>query len=215
MSIGREGGRLPRQVLVLLVTVAAAAALWSGCRSVRPPARPAFTTFAGGIDSAPRIDVLNSARCQDYDTSHGVGDYRRLMVGSCPARTCVYGPHVKLHPVKHAWKLDSVDLARGQWLARLINLDADSYPKFNLAPHDTVYWWVDRRGPGGTWQSVYVSSDLGMMTLRRDSLYHDPHATASRWGRSLARFLWQDTDEALWVACDMTGCCRSSGADIY
>ena len=37
----------------------------------------------------------------------------------------------------------------------------------------------------------------------------------TRWDRSWARFLWRDTDEALWVACDMTGCCRSSGADIY
>jgi hypothetical protein len=211
MSIGREGGRLPRQVFVLLVTVAAAAVLWSACG---PPVTPlALITSPGGIDSAPRIDVLNSARGQDYDTSHGVGDYRRLMVGNCPE--CGYGPHVRLHPVRGAWRFDSTMLAEGRFLARLINLDADSYPKFNLAPHDTVYWWVDRRGPGGTWQSVYVSSDLGMRTLRRDSLYHDPHATASRWGRSLARFLWQDTDEALWVACDMTGCCRSSGADIY
>jgi len=208
MSIGREGGRPPRQVLVLLVTVAAATALWSGCGaavvSLFPP--------PGGIDAAPRIGVLSIARAQDYDASHGVGDFRRLMVGSCPA--CGYGPHVKLHPVRGAWRFDRTMLAEGRFLARLINMDADSYPKFNLAPHDTVYWWVDRRGPGGTWRSVYVSSEPGM-AFKTDSLYHDPHATASRWGRTLARFVWKDTDEALWVACDMTGCCRSSGADIY
>jgi len=158
--------------------------------------------------------VLAVARRGDYDASHGVGDYRRLMVGSCPA--CVYGPHVKLHPARGAWRFDSTELAEGRFLARLINMDADSYPKFNLAPHDTVYWWVDRRGPGGTWRSVYVSSVL-TVALKTDSLYHEPHlrGTSPPWGRTLARFVWKDTDEALWVACDMTGCCRSSGADDY
>lgn len=204
MSIEGKGGRLPRQVLVLLVTVAAATALWSGCGRLTPsPLIP---------DSAPRLVVLDSARGQDYDTSHGVGDYRRLMVGSCPG--CAYGPHVRLHPVRGAWRFDSTMLAEGRFLARLINFDADPYPKFNLAPHDTVYWFVDRRGPGGTWRSVYVSSDQGMAP-KTDSLYYRRHDTASPWGRTLARFVWQDTDEALWVACDMTGCCRSSGADIY
>jgi hypothetical protein len=205
MLIARTGGRLPRELLVLLVAVAAGAAMWSGCRPVRPEA---LITSPGGIDSAPRTGVLSIARAQDYDASHGVGDYRRLMVGSA------YGPHVSLRPERGAWRFDSVTLAEGRFLARLINFDADSYPKFNLAPHDTVYWWVDRRGPGGTWRSVYVSSNPGI-ALKTDSLYHDPHANASPWGRTLARFLWQDTDEALWVACDMTGCCRSSGADIY
>ncbi len=202
MSIGREGGRLPRQVLVLLVTVAAATALWSGCG-------PA-ALIPGGIDPAPRLFVLGVARSQHYDTSHGVGDYRRLMVGSCPA--CGYGPHIMLNPERDAINADSAALAQGRFLARLINFDADSYPKFNLAPHDTVYWWVDRQG--GAWRSVYVSSHLSLAP-KTDSLYYRRHQTASRWDRSLARFVWQDTDEALWVACDMYGCCKSSGADIF
>jgi len=60
---------------------------------------------------------------------------------------------------------------------------------------------------------VYVSSDPARR-LQLDTLvvtgYH-----GYTWQRTLARFLWRDTDEALWVACDMTGCCRSSGADLY
>src|SRR6266545_6606279 len=209
MSIVRDAGQLPRKVLALVVTAATAATLWSGCGST-----VSLFPSPGGIDAAPRADVLGIARDQDYDTSHGVGDFRRLMVGSCPA--CRYGPHVKLHPARGAWRYDSTTLAEGRFLARLINMDADSYPKFNLGPRDTVYWWVDRRGPDSTWRSVYVSSDL-RMAFKTDSLFHhEPRATASRWGRTLARFVWRDTDEALWVACDMTGCCRSSGADdIY
>jgi len=209
MSIGREGGRPPRQVLVLFVIVAAAAVLWSGCGPVKSPA---LITSPGGIDSASHIGVLSIARGQDYDTSHGVGDYGRLMVGSCPE--CSYGPRVRLHPVRGAWRFDRTMLAEGRFLARLINRDADSYPKLNLAPHDTVYWWVDRRGPDSTWRSVYVSSEL-RMAFKTDSLYHDPHRSASRWGRTLARFVWQDTDEALWVTCDTYGCCKTSGTDIF
>jgi hypothetical protein len=194
---------------VLFVTVAAAAVLWSGCGPVKSLA---LITSPGGIDSAPRIGVLSIARGQDYDTSHGVGDYRRLMVGSCPA--CAYGPHVILNPVRGTWRFDSTMLAEGRVLARLINRDADGYPKFNLAPHDTVYWWVDRHGPDGTWRSVFVSS-VPSRALKTDTLFRRvTHETASPWGRTLARFVWQDTDEALWVACDMTGCCRSSGADL-
>ncbi len=208
MSIGSERGPRPRQVVVLLVLAGTAAALWSGCH-VSPPA---LFPSPGGIDAATPVGVLDIARRQDYDVSHGVGDYRRLATG-CPA--CTYGPHVFLHPVRGAWRFDSTMLAEGRFLARLINMDADPYPKFNLAPHDTVYWWVDKKGPGNTWRNVYVSSSP-RVAFTRDTLFkRDPHVAAARWERTIARFLWQDRDEALWVACDMTGCCRSSGADLY
>ena len=136
---------------------------------------------------------------------------RIAKLGSCPR--CIYGPHVLLLPERGAATLQTTMLAEGRVVARLINSDAEAYPKFNLAPHDTVYWWVDRRGTGDTWRSVYVSSDPARR-LQPDTLvvtsYH-----GYAWQRTLARFLWRDTDEALWVACDMTGCCRSSGADLY
>src|SRR3989475_9230612 len=216
MLIGREGGRSPLLILVLLVAVALAAAWFLGpiFHGGRTPAGLTATAaptpyFTGSVDSAPRSAVLNYARSLDYDSTHGVGDYRRLMLGSCPR--CAYGPHVFLRPERGAATLQTDMLAEGRVVARLINHDSTGYAKFNLAPHDTVYWWVDRRG--GTWRSVYVSSDRAR-PLQQDTLivtaYH-----GTRWDRSWARFLWRDTDEALWVACDMTGCCRSSGADIY
>ena len=217
MSIRREEGRSP--LLFLLLVVAVAVAVWflrpvisRGVTTAGPTPTVAPTAFfTGAVDSAPRSAVLNYARTLDYDSTHGVGDYRRLMVGSCPR--CMYGPHVFLRPERGAATLQTTMLAEGRVVARLINLDADTYAKFNLAAHDTVYWWVDRRGPRGAWRSVYVSSDP-TRPLQPDTLivtsYH-----GSRWERTWARFLWRDTDEALWVACDMTGCCRSSGADIY
>jgi len=217
MSIAREGGRSPLPILILVVAVAVA--VWflrpvvyrGGTPSGPTPTAAPTAFFTGSVDSAPRSAVLNYARSLDYDASHGVGDYRRLMLGSCPR--CIYGPHVLLLPERGAATLQTPMLAEGRVVARLINSDAEAYPKFNLAPHDTVYWWVDRRGTGDTWRSVYVSSDPARR-LQPDTLvvtsYH-----GYAWQRTLARFLWRDTDEALWVACDMTGCCRSSGADLY
>ncbi|PYO86002.1 MAG: hypothetical protein DMD68_01790 [Gemmatimonadetes bacterium] len=216
MSIGSEGGRSPLPILVLVVVVAVA--VWflrpviytGGTLTGLTPTGAPTAFFRGSVDSAPRSAVLNYARSLDYDSTHGVGDYRRLMVGSCPR--CMYGPHVLLLPERGAAVLQTTMLAEGRVVARLINYDADVYPKLNLAPHDTVYWWVDRRGPRSEWRSVYISSDP-TRPLQPDSLIVTDYHT--RWERTLARFLWHDRDEKLWVACDMTGCCRSSGADIY
>ena len=218
MSIRRDEGRTPWLALFLIVVVALAAAWFLGPiihgyrlpSGLVPTAAPT-AYFTAPIDSAPRSAVLGYARSLNYDSTQGVGDFRRVMVGSCPR--CVYGPHVFLRPERGAAALDTARLAEGRMLARLINFDSTGYAKFNLAARDTVYWWVDRRGPGGTWRSMYVSSDPGRR-LQQDTLivtsYH-----SYRWERTWARFLWRDADEALWVACDMTGCCKSSGADIY
>ena len=206
------------RLLVLVLAVGAGIAV--GYLIARRPsptyggltATPAPTTyFSASIDSAPRSAVLSYARSLDYDSTHGAGDYRRLMLGSCPR--CVYGPHVLLLPERGAAVLDIGRLGEGRVVARLINYDAAPYPKLNLAANDTVYWWVDRRGPRGGWRSMYVSSDV-TRPLQPDTLIHTSYHYA-RWQRTLARFVWRDTDEALWVACDMTGCCKSSGADIY
>lgn len=218
MVIRRDEGRSPWLVLLLIVVIALAAAWFGGpiIHGYRPPAYPTPTKaptayFTSSVDSAPRSAVLSYARSLDYDTTHGVGDFRRVMVGSCPR--CVYGPHVFLRPERGAASLDTTLLAEGRVVARLVNTDSSAYTKFNLGARDTVYWWVDRRGPRGTWRSMYVSSDPGR-PLQQDTLivtgYH-----SSRWERTWARFIWRDADEALWVACDMTGCCKSSGADIY
>ena len=220
MSIRREEGRSP--LLFLLLVVAVAVAVWflrpvisRGVTSTGPTPTVAPTAFfTGAVDSAPRSAVLSYARSLDYDSTHGVGDYRRLMVGTCPR--CAYGPHVFLSPERGSVAVRSGMLADGRVLARLINHDSTGYPKFNLAARDTVYWWVDRRGPRGAWRSVYVSSDT-TRPLQPDTFILTDSVTSyhSPWERAWARFLWRDTDEALWVACDMTGCCKSSGADIY
>jgi hypothetical protein len=222
MSIGREGGRSPLLILSLLVAVALAAAWFLGpiFHAERTPAGPTPTAaptafFTMPIDSAPRSAVLSYARSLDYDTAHAVGDYRRLAVG-CPR--CTYGPHVFLRPERGAVGLDTMQLAAGRIVARLVNVDSDSYPKLNLAGHDTTYWWMDKRGPGGGWRSYYVSSNprrpLKLDTL--SAVHHYPYGSSyGYWGRTFARFLWLDGDEALRVACDRNGCCTSSGADIY
>jgi len=181
----------------------------AGGPALTPTAAPT-SYFTQRIDSAPRSAVLSYARSLNYDTRDGVGDFRRLMVGSCPR--CIYGPHVFLRPEHGAAALQRAMLAQGRVVARLTNNDSIGYPKFNLAPLDTVYWWVDSVRTG--FRSVYVSSNPAR-ALVTDSLFIIHHPGYSPWALTLARFLWRDTDEALWIACDMTGCCKSSGADIY
>src|SRR5438034_9723168 len=102
MSIAREGGRSPLPILILVVAVAVAVwflrpVVYRGETPSGPTPTAAPTAFfTGSVDSAPRSAVLTYARSLDYDSSHGVGDYRRLMLGTCPR--CTYGPHVFLRP---------------------------------------------------------------------------------------------------------------------
>jgi hypothetical protein len=226
MSLRSAAGHTPWGMIFLVVLLLAALAyvvirergMHAG--GYVPPSGPTPTAapasyFTSRIDSAPRSAVLSYARSLHYDAAHGAGDFRRVMLGSCPR--CTYGPHVFLRPERGAAALDTIQLAEGRIVAQLVNLDADSYAKFNLAAHDTVYWWVDRKGPGNTYRSYYVSSDTAR-PLRLDTLIVHTRGTypgAPNWGRTLARFVWRETDEALWVACDMAGCCTSSGTEIF
>src|SRR5437667_104314 len=142
MSIGSEGGRSPLPILVLVVVVAVA--VWflrpviytGGTLTGLTPTGAPTAFFRGSVDSAPRSAVLNYARSLDYDSTHGVGDYRRLMLGSCPR--CAYGPHVFLRPERGAATLQTDMLAEGRVVARLINHDSTGYAKFNLAPHGSA-----------------------------------------------------------------------------
>src|SRR6266576_6881507 len=111
MSIAREGGRSPLPILLLVVVVAVAVwllrpVIYPGVTSTGPTPTVAPTAFfTGAVDSASRSAVLNYARSLNYDTTHGAGHFRRLMLGSCPR--CPYGPHVFLSPERGAATLRS------------------------------------------------------------------------------------------------------------
>jgi hypothetical protein len=162
--------------------------------------------FAGQpIDQAPREAVLAYSRAQHYVPVSG--DSQRLMLGTCPA-DCRYGPRAHIDPVAGGFLQDSASRSAGRVLARVINVDTIAYPKLNLGPQDTVYWWVD--GSGGRERSVLVSTRPDSRPLilgfRREQ-HPEVSGEAFKWRQAEARFRWRDTDEALWVACDVFECC--------
>ena len=172
-------------------------------REVKPEPPP----FAGQpIEQVPRAAVLEYARRVPY--MEVSGDSQRLMLGTCPA-DCRYGPRAHIDPASRSYELHDEALNAGRLLARIVNVDSIDYPKLNLGPQDTVYWFVD--GTGGRLRSVLVSSrpDVQPLVTGFSRTAHPEQRKGFRWRQAQARFGWRDTDEALWVACAWSECCRT------
>ena len=182
----------------LIVGVAAAC-----YREVKPEPPP----FVGQpIEQVPRATVLEYARRVPY--MEVSGDSQRLMLGTCPA-DCRYGPRAHIDPASRSYELQDEAFNAGRLLARIVNVDSIDYPKLNLGPQDTVYWFVD--GTGGRLRSVLVSSraDVPPLVTGFSRTAHPEQRKGFRWRQAQARFGWRDTDEALWVACAWSECCRT------
>jgi hypothetical protein len=168
-----------------------------------PPAPP----FEGQpIEQVDREVVLQYARQLPYVPISG--DSQRLMLGTCPAN-CRYGPLAHIDPVRGAYAHDSAEQRAGRLLARVINVDTIPYPKLNLGPRDTVYWWVD--GARGRQRSLLISTRRDVPPLEL-GFRREPHPELTKdfhWRQAVARFLWRDRDEQLWVACSYAECCRT------
>lgn len=187
-------------VAALTAAVATSAACY---RELKPDPPP----FVGqSIEQIPRGTVLDYARRVPYMPISG--DSQRLMLGACPD-DCRYGPRAHIDPASRSYEMNEASLNGGRILARVINMDTIPYPKLNLGPQDTVYFWVD--GVGGRLRSVLVSSRLEtplvVTGFRKEA--HPEQRNGFRWRQAQGRFLWRDTDEMLWVACDWAECCRT------
>jgi hypothetical protein len=118
---------------------------------------------------------------------------------------------VTIQPEHDSYQIpDTLDLAQGRVVARLMTADS-GYAKLNVWPNDTTYWWVDRRREGGGWRAVLLSSRPERPPVIDSNAVWHPIEYGQRypvWRQAIARFEWRDTDEALWVTCLIWGCCR-------
>jgi len=205
---GQAAGRL---VLILVGIIAGLLLAQLGGRIIVGPGRPAqvpeVPPFQGDIDRAPRADVLAYARGLPYETSFGAGDDQRLLVRQ--DSIIRYGPNARIEAMKGAAGLTRDDLARGRIVARLLNRDQEPYAKLALGSRDTTYWWVDSVATG-QWRSLYISSDSTIAPVRTTVRLEDASVHGdTRWGQSLARWIFDENDEETWVTCGQLYCCRT------
>jgi hypothetical protein len=153
----------------------------------------------------------------EFDTAEFVGDEQRLMVrdsvpGSGPpcfgdsAYTCRYGPLAKVEPVKGAELYSDASLAQGRIIARIYLRpgETEGYSKFDLAPGDTTYWWVNTAQN----KSVFMRRVPRMANLatKQRGLERTPHPPGS-FQQAVIRWVWDPKDEMLNGGCGGS-CCK-------
>ena len=206
MTIRNDRGHTPA-VLLLLIAVLGLALGWCLACAKGYRATPG-QTFGGKVDSASRSAVLAYATSLEWDSTPGASDEQRLLTDSvCYAAPCTVGPLVRIDPEFGAYRVRRAGIRAGRFIARLVNLDSIAYPKLNLLPHGTTYWWVDSTDTG--LRSVFVSSDTSVALDTALLIVHD-YPNNYRWRQAIAKFVWVPTDEQLWTACDTKYCCKTS-----
>lgn len=180
------------QVALLLFTSVVAG---TACPPQPPP------TLAASFDSSS-VDTVSVATMKtygatlDYDGVLGAADSQPLLVRQ--GRRVGFA---KIEPERGAYRLDTVDLARGRIIARISSESA--YAHLGLGPGEN-WWWVDKRG--GKWRSIIYSEVLNAKSAQiLDSLGSHP---AYVWRQSTARFMLRDTTVAMWGTCGK--CCPKS-----
>jgi hypothetical protein len=153
-----------------------------------------------------------------FDTTRGAADVQPVDFARGEIGTAAAHP-ARIEPEIGSYALDSTALARGRIIARLWS--AVPVPKLGLGPWWT-YWWVDRRGPRGTWRSVFIPAGpkAGPRLVLREPLMLERHPTG-QWRQGIARFWVVRTQGAggdpawieSWGTCG--GCCHQALSLTY
>lgn len=153
----------------------------------------------------PLCDSTKALKASQARTEH-IGAVARKVLPESTLQLlmgCTVGPRVRVEPEIGAYRIGEAGIREGRIIARMVNLEAIAYPKLNLQPHGTTYWWVDG------YRSVYVPADTMVATVR-DTLVLHREPEYVRWRQAIARFLVVDNDDKTWTACDSLYCCNSS-----
>jgi len=202
------GSRVTRAAMILArLSVLAAPAC-----AQQPYDRPPVMSLASAKSARDSVVMVLARNRADtgYVTLQGVGDEQRLMVGSCP-RACRYGPRAKIQPHRATAYRTGAHPDSQVFIARIINLDESAYGKFNLHGRDTVYWAVGTRR--GEPVSIFYSTAADARPFYSDLNIIEEHSTPV-YRQAVARWIWDDRDEAAWGTCDGGRCCSSTGREL-
>jgi len=184
------------------------------CRGQRPmrPSTPGPTAFgAANITTVPLTTIQQFVGDSlHFDSTLGAADeqlvdFERIQIGTQRAKA------TRIEPETRSWAIDTADLARGRVIAR-IRSDAE-VPSLGIGNWWT-WWWVDRKGPRGTWRSVFIpASERAKRVVLPDTLALEQHAPG-QWRQGIARF-WIGRGEyhgrdPVWIESWGTcgGCCK-------
>jgi hypothetical protein len=119
---------------------------------------------------------------------------------------CRYGPLAKVEPVKGVEMYSDSALGEGRIIARIYlrAMETDSYPKFNVVPGDTTYWWVS--SAQDTSRFIRKTSGVDMLSDSGRSLTRTSHPKGS-FQQALVRWVWDPIDETLNGGCG-SSCCK-------
>jgi hypothetical protein len=154
----------------------------------------------------PQCDSTKALKASQARAAHIGAAVRKVLSDSTLQLLmgCTVGPRVRIDPEIGAYRIGEAGVQEGRIIARMVNLEPIAYPKLNLQPRGTTYWWVDRKT-----RSYYVSADTTIAMVRDTLVYHkEPEYV--RWRQAIARFLVVDKDDKTWTACDSLYCCNTS-----
>jgi hypothetical protein len=171
---------------------------------------------------SPPRDATQLSACLEgleFDTTEFIGDEQRLMVREFRGRglpcfgdkqgfTCRYGPLAKVEPTRGAELYSKRAMSEGRIIARIYLRpdETESYDKFNVAPKDTTYWWVESSRGRSQSQFIRRSGQRGEVSLKERGLTMTEHPLGSML-QPFSRWVWDPTDETLNSGCS-GHCCK-------
>jgi len=216
----------PSHLVVRIGLALLAGGIFTACCGPPSPPTPKPTECRSG--NPPTDAQLDACLAGfDFDTTYEAGDEQPLTVVSsdsglaCPGDStgslrCRYGPIAKIEPLIGAQKYSDEALREGRFIAR-ITMDStqERYPKYNLEPGATTYWWVktDAAGTGGVSYFITRMKDGSVVRSKPRPLYRKPYDKSrsgdydkARARRAIMRWIWDLKDETAKGQCGSATC---------
>jgi hypothetical protein len=209
----------------------------SGCCPKAPSAPAPAQGCPKGSPPQSEQELRACLRSITFDTAYEVSDSQPLtfvdtaaVSGTptlpCPGdstasrRRCRYGPLAKIEPVIGGQRYSDSELMEGRIVAKLWipRSEREGYPKYNLTPGDSTYWWVKTDANGQTGTSLFIALENGRVVRPSNPrpLHREPYTQSgergnvyekvSKYWRAAARWIWTLIDETAKVKCGSGSC---------